>query len=188
MVVGLDLERNVVVVVEGDDPGVVDKRRTQPRWIERLRGLTQRRKQAIVKADGDLAVGRGVGEVDASPEGLVHTVLGPGLGEGLEFGVGRRTSLASEVRLDRLHLGEVEREHPILRQAEQIIVAQLGERHVVDAHIGGCRPGELSGQLTLGRDLDGVVCEQPTGEGGDVGVGQVADEVVAASRDHPDLR
>ena len=51
-----------------------------------------------MKADGDLAVGRGVGEVDASPEGLVHTVLGPGLGEGLEFGVGRRTSLASEVR------------------------------------------------------------------------------------------
>ncbi len=188
VVVGLDLERNIVVVVEGDDPGVVDERRTQPRWIEFLRDFTQRRKQAVVKADGDLAVGRGVRERDAGPERLVHTVLGPGLGEGLEFGVGGRTSLGGEVRLDRLHFGQIEGEDPILGQAEEVVVAQLGERHVVDPHIGCCRPGELGRQFTLGRDLDGVVREQPPGEGGHVGVGEVTDEVVATSRDHPDLR
>ena len=107
VVVGLDLERNIMVVVEGDDPGVVDERRTQPRWIEFLRDFTQRRKQAVVKADGDLAVGRDVRERDPGPERLVHTVLGPGLGEGLEFGVAGRTSLGGEVRLDRLHFGQI---------------------------------------------------------------------------------
>ena len=54
-----------------------------------------------------------------------------------------RTSLGGEVRLDRLHLGQIEGEDPILGQAEEVVVAQLGERHVVDPHIGCCRPGEL---------------------------------------------
>ena len=49
-------------------------------------------------------------EVDLALERLVGAVLGPGLGQGFQFGVGWVAADGSEVGLDGTHLGEVQRQ------------------------------------------------------------------------------
>ena len=134
----------------------------------------------------DHAVRGGVGELDAGPEGLVHAVLGPGLGQRLQFGVVGGSAFAGEVVLDHPHLLDVERQDAGAAQGRELRVGQARELDGLDPEVGRGLVGERRRQLALGRPLDGVVGQQPAGQHRHVVVVEVADEVVAARRRHPD--
>ena len=107
---GLDFEGEIEFIVEGYDAGVVVERRAQPGWGNFLRDLSECGQQALVGRDRNRAVRPRVFQADTSPEGLVHAVFRPGLGQGLEFGVGRIPPLSREVILNGPHLPKVEGE------------------------------------------------------------------------------
>ena len=102
VVVGLDLEADVVLVVEPDDAGVVGEDADQPVELEGLgRGEDRLLEQVVDRPSLEL---------DPALQGLVRAVLAPGLGQGLELAVGRVAAESGEMRLDGLHLGEAQRE------------------------------------------------------------------------------
>ena len=109
VVVGLDFERQVVVVVEGDDTGVVDEGRAHPGLVGPLGGradvgLEQRVDLLLVH----VAVGVDLAVVDQRAEGLVDAVLGPRLRQRLQLDIGRLAAFLAVVILNRLHLGQIE--------------------------------------------------------------------------------
>jgi hypothetical protein len=128
VVVGLDLDVDGVVVVEGDDARVVDEDGEGPvdAFFDELEGRGGDGGLEEV-VDGDRAVGvelvpRAVGPVDGVVfeivgsvgdggfEGLVDAVLGPGLGEGFELDGGGLAVERFVLVADGAHLVEVEEE------------------------------------------------------------------------------
>ena len=100
------LKQTLKLLVEAHDAGVVledaDAPVVRPEPpADLLRRAEDRLLEQVVDAP---AV-----EVDRALERLVRAVLRPGLGERLQLDVGRVAAQRAEVRLDRLHLGEVER-------------------------------------------------------------------------------
>ncbi len=97
MVVSLDLEGEVEFVVERDDPGIVHECGPKPPGVEFFGDLSQRGQQPVVLGDRSRAVGCRVRQLDSSPERLVDAVLGPRLGERLQFSVAWTSPLCREV-------------------------------------------------------------------------------------------
>ena len=102
VVVRLDLEADVVLVVEPDDAGVVAEDAHQPVAVQLARRLEDRLLEQVVD--------RPPSKLDPALKRLVRAVLAPGLGQRLELAVGRVAAELGEVALDRLHLGQAERE------------------------------------------------------------------------------
>ena len=94
VIVGFDLEADVVLVVEPDDAGVVGEDAHQPVAAQVVRRLEDRLLEQVVD--------RASAERDAAAQGLVRAVLAPGLGQGLELAVGRLAAELGEMPLDAL--------------------------------------------------------------------------------------
>ena len=94
----LDLEADVVLVIEPDDAGIVAEHAHQPVAPQ----LMGRSKDRLLEQ----VVDRSSFERDSPPQGLVRTVLAPGLGQGLELAIGWVAAELGEMPLDRLHFGE----------------------------------------------------------------------------------
>lgn len=77
------LERQIKVIIKGDNAGVIDKGRTQPRRVHRFGGGANILFEQAVNCG--LLLDRAVrclpGKVNLGAEGLVDTVLGRGLGD-----------------------------------------------------------------------------------------------------------
>src|SRR5205823_6070970 len=107
VVMGLDLERDFVVVVEVDDAGVVGEGGAYPGLVDFFGGGADVSVQeAIDKGQGDALT---LIDGNTSLKGFVDAVLAPGLGDGLELDVGGVAPEAAVVMLDGLHLTQVER-------------------------------------------------------------------------------
>ena len=126
MVMRLHLEDEMKIVVELDDPRIVD---------EHGYALVAR---AFGTADilGRLPDGAGEEVVDALSlpardviydpvEDLVLAVLGPGLGQRLQFDVRRVAADRAEMAPDRPHLLQIEGQHAIAAQPHHFIVGRL---------------------------------------------------------------
>ena len=175
----VSLDRQVEPVVEGDDSGVVDEDRPQPACVQLVGGPPQGGEQAVVIGDLGAAVGAGVRERDASLERLVGAVLGPGLGQGLQFGVGGVAAGRGEVSLDRSHLAGVERQQPVPAEVGQLLVVQAGQRNRRGCQAGDIHRREGRRQLAAAAVLDGRVGQQPLDQHVYVGVVEVAAQLVS---------
>ena len=180
VVVGLHLDSEVQLVVEGDDAGVVDEHRTQPVGLQFGGRPAQGVQQAVMVGHLEAAVGAGVLKGDPRLEGLVHAVLRPGLRQGLEFGVGGIAAARGEVGLDGSHLGHVQRQHPLPAQLGQLPVVQAGQPHRQRRRRRLPCGRERRRQLAAVAALDRRVGQEPGGEDPDVDLVEVAAELVAA--------
>ena len=135
VVVGLDLETDVKIVVEPDHARVVGEDADEP-VAAHLLGRAE---------DGPLeeVVDHPAVEIDPAPEGLVRTMLGPGLREGLEFAVGRLPSEFVEMGLDGLELGEAEVQLPLPADVEELGVGLATNRHLDAQELVGSPLAEL---------------------------------------------
>ena len=121
---GLRLHAKAPVVIPSDDPGVVVEDAEKP--VDLLLDVERRAHDVGLEQRVDLLGPPGlvVLVIDECSENLVRAVLRPGLRQALQFCVRRcvggktqplpdRSDLwAPVVRLDRVHLVEVEREQP----------------------------------------------------------------------------
>ena len=185
MVVGLDLEGQVEVIVEGHDACVVVERRAEPGGIDLLGDRPEGTEQSFVVGDRHRAIGPRVLQADTSPERLVHAVLGPGLGQCLELGVGRVTFLLPVVITDGPHLGQVEREQTLPAETLEIGVRQTGQRDGLDARLPRGRGIEVGLDASEGVDFDRLVGQQPPADGVYVSLIEVADQLVTTGRRSP---
>ena len=97
-------------------------------------------------------------EVDPALERLVRAVLRPGLGDRFQLDVGRVAVEFAEVRLDRLHLVERQRQLPVAAQLDECRVVEVAERHGDAAEL--VRPADAQRrcrQRPVDDLLDGVV-------------------------------
>ena len=163
---GLGLDGEVEPVVEGHDAGVVDEGAADPRRPDGVGGGPQVGVQEAV----DIA-GRGG---DAGPEGLVGAVLAPGLGQGLQLGVGGIATLGGEPLLDGHHLvsGQAEAADPA--DLQQGVVVQLAEGDDPGGERRGPEIGVGRGQVADGPPLDDGVVQHLVGQQLELVVGQEA--------------
>ena len=161
MVVGLDLDADVMIAVESHDAGVVSEDAHAPVTpAERRTDLARRGKhrllQEVVVTDG--AVGAIV--VDRAAEGLVAAVLAPGLGDRLELDLERRPAERGEVIA---HGAELEG-----GKGQAALAAQLRERRVVEPVEGnldlGERPGAATGEGPQQQRTDDDVMDRLAGQ------------------------
>jgi hypothetical protein len=113
VIVRFDLERDVVLFIKGNDPGVVHECGTHPRLVDRFRcGTDVRAQQSIdplLCAPFALTGQRRV-IVDHRLEGLVDAVFAPRLRDHFQFGIGRVAPFGGVIIADRPHFVQVERE------------------------------------------------------------------------------
>ena len=174
VVVRLDLEADVVLVVEADDPGIVLEDRDAPGLVEFVRHPGDGGLQQIV--DGLFAV-----VLDDSPEGLVHAVLGPRLGQGLEFDVRRLAAQRLVVLLNGLHLRQRQEQVRLARQGLEVVVGQRPERHLGLLELVGLAFAEHVGPVAGGHVLDALVGQHAGGQGAEGDrVGRALDVVAHA--------
>jgi len=176
-VVGLDLVDEVAAVVEGDHARVVVEDRDQPGSavalaklpVDLARGLPD---VGVEEGTHALGVTPRLLVVDGRVEDLVLAVFAPGLGQTLEFGVGRlsrqpqfappREPLGRcEVVADRPHLGDRQGEQPLTADPGQCLVAHveidaLHRRHRPFRHAGDRQVGRSRAPLVVGTDGDGL--------------------------------
>ena len=112
VIVGFDLEADVVLVVEADDAGVVGKDAHQPVAFQVVRRLEDRLLEQVVD--------RVPAERDPAPQGLVRAVLAPGLGQRLELAVGWLAAELDEMPLDAFHFREAESELSRAAQVQEL--------------------------------------------------------------------
>ena len=122
VVVGLDLETDVVPVVELDDPRVVLKYGHTPGSVQLLRDPEDGASQQVLD---DLPI-----ELDAAPERLVHTVFRPRLRERLQLRVRRVPAEPGEVFPDRMHLYKTQRKLPLPADAFERRVVRSEQIHL----------------------------------------------------------
>ena len=112
VVVGLQLEGQVQLVVKTHDARVIHKSRMHPGARRLLRSPLDVGPQHGVHYLAALGIRGAVGADllvgDPRPEGLVHTVLGPGLGQHLQLQVCGLALLLPVVGLDGAHLLQVQ--------------------------------------------------------------------------------
>ena len=141
-VVGFDLVRNIVALVEADDARVVAKDRNQP--VDVVPNFFRRVLDIRLEQRVDpLLAAVLVHVADAPRENLVLAVLRPGLGDALDLDVGRlfrqaeRGARLPDVRsrkvvADRAHLLEAERQNSIAADFHQVRVRTA---EVVSSHL-----------------------------------------------------
>ena len=131
VVVRFHLERQIQVVGEPNHPRIILKNRDEPL----LGHFVVDRADAGVKdpVNGLCVDGPTLqilmAETDAGLEGLVLTVLGPGLGQRLQFHIRGITSEVPERLADGLHLVEAQRQTPIPAQGRQPHIRELAHRY-----------------------------------------------------------
>src|SRR5215213_5908264 len=77
---------------------------------------------------------------------LMRAVLAPCLRQRLHLAIGWRALLAAEIALDRLHLGQVEREHAGLADPQKLGLIGVEQRHT--SNLRGCL-GRLAQQVGI---------------------------------------
>ena len=107
MIVRLDLERDLMVAIEGNDTGVVPEGREHPGPVDLVGG----RHDGGLQETPDQEIRRsGLAVMDRRLERPVRTVLRPGLGDGLQLDVGGVTALRRIVVAHGLQILQWERE------------------------------------------------------------------------------
>ena len=121
----LGLECNVEVVVETDEPCVVDKGAVYPRCVDRVGSRTQ----VLIEQAVDLldCLTRFVRYIDGCPERLMSTVFAPRLCDRLDFGVGRVAPHSGEVTSHRLHLDQVQAKSTAVGDGLEFIVRRIND-------------------------------------------------------------
>ncbi|MBV6438181.1 MAG: hypothetical protein AELANPGJ_03480 [Anaerolineae bacterium] len=173
----LDFERDIECVVERDDAGVVDESRAHPRLSELFgRGTNVRLEQAVDFLRDRLAVGRsavrraGVGDLGA--EGFVYAVFRPRLRQHFEFDISRVALNLLEIRLNRAHLVEIEREPPVFAEIEQGVAGKPAHRDDLDRVVGGLNGDERRADGRIEADaVDHCIDQHPARDSADVGIG-----------------
>ena len=159
VVVGLDLEADVVFLIESDDPGVIAEDAHQPVAGQFPRGAEDRLLQEVVD--------RPALERDSPLQGLVRTMLAPGLGEGLELAVGGVPADRREVLLDRSHLGEAQRELSRLGSAPVCRLVEPSHWYFFPAEAVGLALAEtIDRQVANDGLIDGIIGQQPIDQAG----------------------
>ena len=181
MVVRLDLEGQIPTAVdiglELDDAGVVVEDADAPVLVQFVR---RRRDRGLQQVVDDLAV-----HLDQAAERLVLAVLAPGLGDGLELARGGLATLLGVVRLDGLHLDQVEAQHAVGRDPLQLRVVGLEQRDLDHATLLGGR-GHAPQEAFVGHVdlLDDLVRERTAGEVQSLGLADGSLELPGRERLH----
>ena len=190
VIVGLDLHADRGVFIEGHDPRVVHEHRKAP-VIKPLRHQTMggggdgRLEQVVDQnaAIGDEGMPRAIfhrlpngdrptlGEIrrfvvfDRRLERLVYAMLGPGLGERLEFDLARLPPQRLIVRLNRQHLIEREKEMGFPTQPFEGRSIEFAERNVANFKRLMMSHRKRSRLIGLGVNrMDDRIRQQPRGE------------------------
>jgi hypothetical protein len=125
VIVGFDLEGDLMVAVEGDHPGVVLERREHPGPFRCIGGRHDGRLQEA----RDLEIRRArLAVLDRCLERAVRAVLRPGLGDGLQLDVGRVAVLRREVIAYGFQV--------LRREGEQLPRAELLQRGGIETSQG----------------------------------------------------
>ena len=123
VVVRLDLDADVLLVVEFDDPRVVLKHAHAPVFAPQPPANFDRSgKHGFLEQIFELDFTLAVAIQHPPPQRLVRTVFAPGLGDRFEFGVGGFAVLFGKVAADRLHFGQAQVELPFAAETGQLVV------------------------------------------------------------------
>jgi len=157
VVVGLHLESQVRVLVEGDDACIIDKGRAYPGLAGPFGrraniGLQQRVDTAHCR--GLTAIRRAFLVIDECAEGLVDAMLGPGLRQHLELDIYGLAALPAIVVLNGAHLGQVERQATL--PADGFEARGIGSRQRDEFHGVVCRLQEGEGRCDPAVDRVGL--------------------------------
>ena len=155
-IVGLHLEDHVPVGIEADHPGIVLEHRQAPVVLTHvLADLFGNIADIGVKQADDAGGGTGFRILigDVAVEDLVLAVLGPGLGQDLQFHVGDLFAQApggplglypgpGQVVANELHFLQGQGEHPVLADPDQLLIGDIQvDLHYLDPvfpnHLGG---------------------------------------------------
>ncbi len=184
VVVGFDLEGQVVGIVEGDDARIVHKGGVEPGRCNGFRGRANVSAQETVDGLLGLDLPRPVqpGEVDAGAEGLVDAVLGPGLGQGFQLHIGGIPALGHVEGLDCAHLGRIQGEEPVPAEGEQLRVGQGADGHRFHLIAGLCSHAKLGYNRAQAIMFHRFVTEELAGQAVQVGLAQVSHQLIAHGR------
>ena len=140
MVVGLHLEGDTVVIIEGHDSRVVLEDREAEGSLLLLHQLPGRSGYRVLEkifVGNPLAIGPLM--LNPGSQGLVAAMLAPGLGDGLELDVSRRPALCLKMIPDRTHLIEIERKLPIDAELDQPFIVDPRELNLPERKLVGGR-------------------------------------------------
>jgi hypothetical protein len=172
---GLHFKGNLVAAVEIDNPGVVDEGRAHPTGARLLSrgadvGIQQAVDLFVFAGDGDLAL-----------EGFMAAMLAPGLGDHLEFDVGRVAVQLNIVIPDRAHFPGVERGQARGVEPGEAPIVELADREALHLPGGFGRAGEDRFDRPDREALNYIVGQQPLGQGRALfGGKRAADDVARA--------
>ena len=124
------LKHTLYLLVEAYDAGVVLEHAHAPVVLaELLANLLRCREDRLLEhvLEPPLAIRAAIRH--AAAERLVAAMLAPGLGERLQFRIGRVAAQLAEMRLNRLHLGKRQIELAFAAQLHKRRVVQLAQRH-----------------------------------------------------------
>ena len=176
-----DLKAHRVLIVKLDHPGVILKHRNAPVLVQILGRLKDRLFNQVIEINL-LAV---VFHIHAALERLMHTVLAPRLCQRLQLHIRRLTVDGAVFVLDRLHLLEIQEHILFLRQAHQLLIAQLANRHLCQHHL--VRFGMRTRRLSIRPEdhiLDAVIRQNPSRDHIPVGLADIAQQHILAGRPH----
>ena len=159
VVVGFDLEDDVILIVEADDARVVGEDAYAPIVLAQLLadflgGGEDRLAEHVV----EVALAVGVAIVDAAGERFVAAMLAPGLGDGFQFHVAGIAVEGAEMGLDRPHFGQREVELAFAAEAFEGGVVHRADGHGGEAEfVGRTELQPIEAQRADDHLLDGVV-------------------------------
>jgi len=147
MIVGFDLEADVIFVVKFDDAGIILKDRYAPGEVQ-LPGDAE---------DGLLerVVDHPALELDQAGEGLVTAVFGPGLGDHFKLDIGRLALKRPEIGLDGLHLDQIEEKIALAADLHQLLVrsVQQGDVDQLKRELLSWKKEPLAGKIEVFNHL-----------------------------------
>ena len=171
-----DLEGNLEALIEIDDPGVIHKSRAHPRRSDLVGGGANKRIQQVGNfcPPDPFGLARGLG-FDCNPglEGLMHTVLAPGLGDRFELHIAGFAALGLVIVLNGLHLHQIERCPALIGKRQQPFLIQFTQRNRLYLPGSLGQQGESWLDLSDGVAMDDMVCQQAAGKLTDIGFGQL---------------
>ncbi len=123
-VMRLHLKGDVVLFIEGNNPGVIHKCRAHPRLVDLLGG---RANICVEQAVYRVRAFR-PGVINHRFERLMNAVFAPRLRQHFQFGIGRVALFLLEVIADGLHLAQVQRQPPLPADRQQRCIVSLAQR------------------------------------------------------------
>ncbi len=185
MVVGLDLEHQVVLVVEADHAGVVGEYAHAPViGAQRAANFAGGREDRLLEHVVEPPRALGPVIIDAAGQGLVAAMLAPGLGDRLQLDVGRIAIELAKMCLDGPHLGQRQVELPLAAEPLERRVVGRAQRHADQAEfVGRAELEPLELQRAHDHLLDGVVGQHLAADGRQPLGLQVEDPILAQRAD-----